>query len=98
MALTESLDRAGPTPLPAKPPSFRMERKLFREGFSRVAGVDEAGRGPLAAPVVAAAVVLIPKKIPKGIADSKILTAEAREDIFAAICRTAEISFAFGSL
>jgi ribonuclease HII len=99
MALAESLDRAAPVPaLPAKPPNFRAERKLFREGFLRVAGVDEAGRGPLAGPVVAAAVVLNPKRIPKGIADSKILTADAREEIFAALCRTAEISFAFSSV
>jgi len=98
MTLAESVDKVAPPPLPAKPPSFRAERKLFREGYVRVAGVDEAGRGPLAGPVVAAAVVLNPKKIPKGIADSKILTAAAREEIFAALCRTAEISFAFGSV
>src|SRR3954470_24273598 len=93
MALAESS-----APLPRIKPSFRAERALFREGFLRVAGVDEAGRGPLAGPVVAAAVVLNPKRIPKGIADSKILTAAAREEIFAALCRTAEISFAFGSV
>jgi ribonuclease HII len=99
MALAESLDRVAPVPaIPAKPPNFRAERKLFREGFLRVAGVDEAGRGPLAGPVVAAAVVLNPKKIPKGIADSKVLTADAREENFAALCKTAEISFAFGSV
>ena len=98
MALAESLDRVAPAPVPQKPPSFRVERKLFREGFLRVAGVDEAGRGPLAGPVVAAAVVLNPKKIPKGIADSKILTADAREEIFAQLCKSAEISFAFGSV
>jgi len=47
--------------------------------MQNVAGIDEAGRGPLAGPVVAAAVVLNPKKIPKGIADSKVLTANQRE-------------------
>src|SRR5436190_11264831 len=99
MALAESLDQVVPAPaIPTKPPNFRAERKLFREGFLRVAGVDEAGRGPLAGPVVAAAVVLNPKRIPKGIADSKILTADAREEIFAALCKSAEISFAFGSV
>ena len=98
MALAESTDRVAPAPVASKPPSFRVERKLFREGFLRVAGVDEAGRGPLAGPVVAAAVVLNPKKIPQGIADSKILTADAREEIFAALCKSAEISFAFGSV
>ena len=100
MALAESTDasRTGAKASRPKPPNFRRERKLFREGFLRVAGVDEAGRGPLAGPVVAAAVVLNPKKIPKGIANSKILTADAREEIFAALCKTAEISFAFGSV
>jgi ribonuclease HII len=99
MALAESSDPVvAPRAAPLKPANFRTERKLFREGFVRVAGVDEAGRGPLAGPVVAAAVVLNPKKIPKGIADSKVLTTEAREELYAAICRTAEISFAFASV
>lgn len=44
-----------------------------------VAGVDEAGRGPLAGPVVAAAVILDRRRIPKGIGDSKVLTAKSRE-------------------
>jgi ribonuclease HII len=98
MALAESPDRAKPARQPVRipRPNFRTERTLFRDGYLRVAGVDEAGRGPLAGPVVAAAVVLNPKRIPKGIADSKLLTAEAREEIFAALCETAEISFAFG--
>jgi ribonuclease HII len=78
-------------------PTFRAERALFRSGFGRVAGVDEAGRGPLAGPVVAAAVVLDPKKIPKGLADSKLLQPEERERLFARICATAEIAFAFAS-
>jgi ribonuclease HII len=77
---------------------FKHERRLIRAGYTRVAGVDEAGRGPLAGPVVAAAVVLDRKNVPAGIADSKILTAEAREAIFAALCETADISCAFGSV
>ena len=103
MALAESPERnpvarAKPARQPVRipRPNFRTERALFRDGYPRVAGVDEAGRGPLAGPVVAAAVVLNPKRIPKGIADSKLLTPEAREEIFAALCETAEISFAFG--
>ena len=52
------------------PPSFRRERALIKRGVWPVAGCDEAGRGPLAGPVVAAAVVLDPKRIPKGIDDS----------------------------
>jgi ribonuclease HII len=90
MALAES-----PVAIPPVVPSFRAERALLRAGFLRVAGVDEAGRGPLAGPVVAAAVILNRKRIPKGIADSKLLTAQAREDIFARLCDTAEISVAF---
>ena len=49
------------------PPSFRRERALIKRGVWPVAGCDEAGRGPLAGPVVAAAVVLDPKRIPKGL-------------------------------
>ena len=54
---------------------LRRERALIKRGVWPVAGCDEAGRGPLAGPVVAAAVVLDPKRIPKGIDDSKRLTA-----------------------
>jgi ribonuclease HII len=100
MALAESTDRVAATApkVPARPPSFRRERKLFRAGFLRVAGVDEAGRGPLAGPVVAAAVVLNPKRIPKGIADSKVMTLNQREEVFAALMKTADVAFAFGSV
>ena len=93
MATAESTARVRPVL-----PTFRAERALFRAGFLRVAGVDEAGRGPLAGPVVAAAVVLNPKRIPKGIADSKMLLPDEREEIFAALCATADIAFAFGSV
>lgn len=50
-----------------------------------IVGVDEAGRGPLAGPVVAAAVILNPRKPIKGLADSKQLTAKQREELFALI-------------
>ena len=60
----------------------------------RIAGVDEAGRGPLAGPVVAAAVILDPKRIPKGIDDSKKLTREAREALFDEICATSSFAVA----
>ena len=50
-----------------------------------VAGVDEAGRGPLAGPVAAAAVILDPRNIPAGLADSKILTFEERERLYEAV-------------
>src|SRR5438477_6039623 len=79
------------------PPSFRRERALIELGAGPAAGCDEAGRGPLAAPVVAAAVVLDPKRIPKGIDDSKRLTPERREELFEEICATASFAVAFGS-
>ena len=92
----------GPAKLPkgviaVAPPSFRRERALIKRGVWPVAGCDEAGRGPLAGPVVAAAVVLDPKRIPKGIDDSKRLTAERREELFEEICATASFAVAFAS-
>jgi ribonuclease HII len=75
-------------------PDYRLERKAKREGFFSVAGVDEAGCAPLAGPVVAAAVVLDPRRIPPGIDDSKKLTPEARDILYAAI--TAQARFAIG--
>ena len=79
------------------PPSFRRERALLRRGVWPVAGCDEAGRGPLAGPVVAAAVVLDPKRIPRGIDDSKRLTPLRREALFQEICTTAAFAVAFAS-
>jgi ribonuclease HII len=79
------------------PASFRRERALIRKGVWPIAGCDEVGRGPLAGPVVAAAVILDPQRIPKGIDDSKRLTRERREELFAAICATATVSVAVAS-
>src|SRR6201982_3180907 len=79
------------------PPGFRRERALIKRGVWPVAGCDEAGRGPLAGPVVAAAVVLDPKRIPKGIDDSKRLTAEQREGLVEEICAHASSAGAFSS-
>lgn len=78
-------------------PSFRRERALIKRGVWPVAGCDEAGRGPLAGPVVAAAVILDPDRIPRGIDDSKRLTAEERERLFGKICATAQVSVAVAS-
>ncbi len=78
-------------------PTFRRERAAMKRGVFPVAGCDEAGRGPLAGPVVAAAVVLDPKRIPRGLDDSKKLTFEVREALYAKICATAEVAVAFGS-
>jgi ribonuclease HII len=79
------------------PPGFRRERALIKRGVWPVAGCDEAGRGPLAGPVVAAAVVLDPRRIPKGIDDSKRLSPERREELFEQICSTASFAVAFAS-
>lgn len=76
-------------------PTFRRERALMKRGVWPVAGCDEAGRGPLAGPVVAAAVILDPKRIPKGIDDSKRLSRERREELFEEICATALVSVSF---
>ncbi len=62
-----------------------------------VCGVDEAGRGPLAGPVVAAAVILNRNIVPEGIGDSKALTAAQREKVFREILSVADVSFAFAS-
>jgi ribonuclease HII len=66
-------------------PSFRFEQEAALEGASRIAGVDEAGRGPLAGPVVAGAVVLQPDKPIEGLNDSKLLSARVRERLFGEI-------------
>ncbi|MDO5611819.1 MAG: ribonuclease HII [Paracoccus sp. (in: a-proteobacteria)] len=60
-------------------PDFTHEAAAIAAGHSRIAGVDEVGRGPLAGPVTAAAVVLDPANIPPGLNDSKRLTAARRQ-------------------
>jgi ribonuclease HII len=78
-------------------PTFRRERRALNRGVWPIAGCDEAGRGPLAGPVVAEAVVLDPKRIPRGLNDSKKLLPVEREKLYAKICATAEVSVAYGS-
>jgi ribonuclease HII len=68
---------------------LRYERELWDEGIEWVAGVDEVGRGPLAGPVVAAAVILPAGVRVKGVSDSKQLTAEARVEADAEVRRLA---------
>jgi ribonuclease HII len=65
-----------------KRPDLRYERRLWKDGINAVAGVDEAGVGPMAGPVVAAAVVFSPETFIKGVHDSKQLTHEQREELF----------------
>ena len=70
-------------------PTSVYERKLIDQGFKLIAGVDEVGRGPLAGPIVAAAVILPHKFSLPGLDDSKKLTAKTRERLFAKIKKTA---------
>lgn len=63
-------------------PSFEYEEKHYKEGFSAVCGCDEAGRGPLCGPVVAAAVILPRGLVIEGLDDSKKLTEKKREKLF----------------
>ena len=66
-----------------------FDELIRAEGFSLVCGVDEAGRGPLAGPVFAAAVILRPDAVPEGLNDSKKLSEKKREALFDDICREA---------
>ena len=68
---------------------LRYENEARAEGFTLIAGVDEAGRGPLAGPVFAAAVVLRPGQIIEGANDSKKLSEKKREALFDVICAQA---------
>jgi ribonuclease HII len=63
-------------------PHYIFESRVLKARVGPICGVDEAGRGPLAGPVVAAAVILNRKRVPKGLNDSKQLTPENREDLF----------------
>jgi ribonuclease HII len=75
-------------------PTFNRERYAMKNGLFPVAGCDEAGRGPLAGPVVAAAVILDPKRIPRGLNDSKKLSPEQRAALYEKICSSAEVAVA----
>ncbi|WP_207747597.1 ribonuclease HII [Pelagibacterium limicola] len=89
MAMIDSIAGAAQ---PDQPDLFH-EHAARADGACLVAGVDEAGRGPLAGPVVAAAVILDPDNIPLGLNDSKKLTEARREALFAAILETGQIGF-----
>ena len=75
-------------------PTFSRERAAMKRGVFPVAGCDEAGRGPLAGPVVAAAVILDPRRIPKGLNDSKKLNAETRAALYEKICARSQVAIA----
>jgi len=77
-------------------PAPTFERELAHGGL--VAGVDEVGRGPLAGPVIAAAVILNAGFIPNGIADSKILSAKRREELHAKLLECARVGIGEASV
>lgn len=79
-------------------PDFSFEMHAMSRGALRVAGVDEAGRGPLCGPVVAAAVRLDPTRIPDGLNDSKAISASRRATLFAALRDCAQIAWAEASV
>lgn len=80
-------------------PDFEIENSIKQKGYKFICGVDEAGRGPLAGPVCAAAVILPENAEIDGLNDSKKLSEKKREMLFDIICEKAiAYSIAFGSL
>ena len=79
-------------------PDFEFETIAISRGASYVIGVDEVGRGPLAGPVVAAAVRLDPNNIPSGLNDSKKLSAKRRDELTALLHAQADVSIAQASV
>lgn len=79
-------------------PDFSFEQEHAAAGALYIAGVDEVGRGPLAGPVTAAAVILDPSNIPPGLNDSKILSAKRRATLEPLILSAAEVSIAHVSV
>lgn len=80
-------------------PDYEFEKAAVNSGFSCICGVDEAGRGPLAGPVCAAAVILPEDAVIEGLDDSKKLTEKKRERLYDIIRETAvAYSVAYGTL
>lgn len=78
--------------------TFELEEAARARNFRRIAGVDEAGRGPLAGPVVAAAVIIDPARIPQGLADSKTLSAKRRDAALEQIEALCEVGVGIASV
>lgn len=87
-----------PVAMPRPLPDFDIEASALAHGAGHVCGVDEAGRGPWAGPVVAAAVILDPDAIPPGLNDSKKLSAKRRAALYDALQETALIGIGEGSV
>ena len=79
-------------------PDYSFESAAQLRGYTRIAGVDEVGRGPLAGPVTAAAVVLDPARIPDGLNDSKKLSKKKRESLYEQIMEVADVSIAHATV
>jgi len=85
------------------PDVLLYEKEAWRSGFLRLAGIDEAGRGPLAGPVVAAAVIFSPEKLQKeyqtlwaNLTDSKTLTEKQRENFFSKLTESKDVEIGIG--
>ena len=79
-------------------PDMSFEEAALARGYRLIAGVDEVGRGPLAGPVTAAAVILDPVRVPEGLADSKQLTEKRRNALYDEIFAVATVSIAHASV
>jgi len=79
-------------------PNFNEEKKLWKQGFEWVIGLDEAGRGPLAGPVVAAAVSLVRPIQLKGIRDSKTLSEKQREYFYEKLTNHQHVRWAVAAI
>ena len=79
-------------------PDYSFERAAHSRGLPLVAGVDEVGRGPLAGPVTAAAVILDPNNIPEGLNDSKKLSAKKRQALYDVLLESADVCIAHASV
>ena len=77
-------------------PDWSFEEDLFRKGFSTICGIDEAGRGPLAGPVMAACVIFHKRQALAKITDSKALSSRSREELFEQIITISHISYSIG--
>ena len=79
-------------------PDFSFETAARARGLTRIAGVDEVGRGPLAGPVTAAAVILDPDRIPEGLRDSKTIGKTRLARIAAEIHATSQVAIAHATV
>ncbi|WP_417604029.1 ribonuclease HII [Primorskyibacter flagellatus] len=79
-------------------PDYSLEADALKRGARLIAGVDEVGRGPLAGPVTAAAVILDPARIPQGLNDSKKLSAKRRAELAAELAEVAQVSIAHATV